>query len=620
MTDAPKIKSFNVSFGTGSLGAPAEESARGPLRIVVLSALSAGAEYSTQAAVAAEPVRVDRLSFDRVMKALGPAFTVEVSDPFSPDGEALKVDLRWPEMKAMRPDGIADQVGALRALVEARKILQQARDGKSGVDDARALLGRILPRAAWAAALAGEVTVRPAPQPASPSPPTKSGGDPLDALFAKVGVKEGGEAGGEARATEPGASPPAGAPSGLSAIVSAVARGGLSAKPRERAAAVVGTAIERAERAFVRILGEVLQHPEVRRLEGTWRGLRLLVDSIDPRLGVEVDVVPVAQSRAADALRGLGEPTGVQATRAPIDLIVLDYDVGASSDEAATLEAWARLAASSHVPCVVNGHAAILGLDTVADLARASKRFANHEDPRPETVRSVAADEACRWVTVAMNGPLVRAAYTASASRLREIAFHEDARDPSRNVFAGPAIAIAVLAARAYVRTGWPCAIVGARDGAVEDLPVHEVGVGGETFAIPLQAFVTEDIVRDAARAGVSVFTCAANHDAALLLRVPTLHKAGTGGPNVTLGDQLFVRRFASALQQVGAALPVDVDSRAGEEAARLALAELFPNAPPSGPEITARIRGDRRLEVTVHPRRYAGIALEEVTLSVPLG
>ena len=267
----------------------------------------------------------------------------------------------------------------------------------------------------------------------------------------------------------------------------------------------------------------------------------------------------------------------------------------------------------------MNGHASLLGISHITELPKASRRLAGFDDPRPADARAAAANDATRWATVAMNGPLVRGAYTPASSRLREIPFAEAANDHGNYVFAGASIAVGILCAQSYVRTGWPTAIVGPRDGVVGNLPVYEIEDGGQTYAIPLETMVGDDVLKEAARAGIALFGCAANHDAAVLSRAPVYHKRGAEAPTTTLGDQLFVGRFASAVQQVAAALPGDVDPAAGAEAAQIALLDLFENAPPSGPEVYAKIAGGR-LEVRVRPRRWAGVALEEFALAAPLG
>jgi type VI secretion system ImpB/VipA family protein len=624
VSDSPsKIKGFGISFGTGKSASatPEEPGSRGPLRIVVVSGLAAGPDYTTRAAPSTDPIAVDKLSFERLMMQVAPAFAIELRDPFAPEGPPLRVDLKWPELKSLRPDGIVEQVSALRGLVEARKIVTQVRDRKLSAEDARAQLARMLPNAAWADALTSEVTTRPASEaparkaaPAAAAPKaTKASA--LDALLDKVDV-DGDTPKGDGESGEGGGA--VNEPAGLSALVAMVARGGKPGGARGPQA-LVGSALEKTERAFGQILGAILLHPEVRRLERAWRGLRLLVEASDSRAGVEIDVVVAQKGAVEDAIRSFAEPTGAQAQRAPVDVFLVDHDVDASLEGTTLLSAWAAAARDMHAPIVVNGDVSILGLTAMDELPKASRRLAGYDDPRPADAKAAGANEATRWATVAMNGPMLRAAYTPSTSRLREIPFAEAAKDRKSHVFGGAAMAIGVLCAKSYAKTGWPCAIVGPVDGIVENLPVHEIEDAGHTAAIPLEVICGDDVVKEAARAGVALFTCAPNHDAAVLARAPMFHKKGQPAPTVTLGDQLFVGRFANAVQQVAAAIPSDVPAKAGAEAAEIALAELFANVGHAAPEVRARINGGR-LEVTVRPRRFAGVSIEEFGLAAPLG
>jgi type VI secretion system ImpB/VipA family protein len=619
VSDSPsKIKGFGISFGTGKAASatPEEPGSRGPLRIVVVSGLAAGPDYTTRATPSTDPIAVDKLSFERLMMQVAPAFAIELRDPFAPEGPPLRVDLKWPELKSLRPDGIVEQVSALRGLVEARKIVTQVRDRKLSAEDARAQLARMLPNAAWADALTGEVTTRPASKAPAPkaapaaAAPKASKASALDALLDKVDVD------GDAPKGDDGSA--AIEPAGLSAIVAMVARGGKPGGAREPAA-VVGSALEKTERAFGQILGGILLHPEVRRLERAWRGLRLLIEGSDSRAGVEIDVVVAQKDAVEDAIRSFAEATGAQAQRAPVDLFLVDHDVDSSLEDTTLLSAWAAAARDLHAPVVVNGDVSILGLQTMDELPKASRRLAGYDDPRPAEAKAAGANEAARWATVAMNGPMLRAAYTPSTSRLREIPFAEAANDRKSHVFGGAAMAIGVLCAKSYVKTGWPCAIVGPVDGIVENLPVHEIEDVGHTAAIPLEVICGDDVVKEAARAGVALFTCAPNHDAAVLARAPMFHKKGQPAPTATLGDQLFVGRFANAVQQVAAAIPSDAPAKAGAEAAEIALCELFAGVGHAAPEIRAKINGGR-MEVTVRPRRFAGVGIEEFTLAAPLG
>jgi type VI secretion system ImpB/VipA family protein len=616
------IASFGVSFGERKPGKdggePVEESV---FRVAVVAELVAGTDWSTGRTPPPHPVRIDAESFDTVMGQLAPSLGIEVDDPFGGADPPLRVDLVMRDRKSLRPNEIAQQVPALRALVDARRVVQDVASGRLPPDSARAQLARILPRPSWADALVSEVRTAPAPEPKPPAPaaaraPTApshaqgngGGKGGLDSLLDMVDVSS---------EPPPESAGPTPAASELSRVVAAVAR---SARPGTGARAVVGTAPERLDRAFRNLLDSILRHPEVRRLEGAWRGLRLLVDHVERRSGVEVDLLCAGREAVGDALRRLGEPDG---DRAPVDLVIIDQRIAPTAADLALLQSWAGLAETLLAPIVVAGHPGMLGQDSVERVARSTSALSTADDPRAVAVRAIAAHESSRWVAVVLNDPLVRAPHTPATSRQTQPPFEEDPNDPDAHVFANPGFVVAALCARSHARLHWPTAITGARDGVVGNLPVRTVRERGEEAAIPLQTAPSEDAVREVARAGLVMLTCAPNSDSAILTRASMLHrdKGGAAPASTTLGDQLFVGRFARAVQQVAGAIPADTEPRAAEEVAIITLREMFDRAPPAGPEVVAKVDPSRgSLTVTVRPRRFAGISLEELTLGAALG
>jgi type VI secretion system ImpB/VipA family protein len=617
------IASFGVSFGDRKQGQDGSESVEErTLRIAVIAEFVGGPDWSTGRTPPLQPFRIDAETFDGVMGQLAPSLGIEVDDPFGGADPPLRVDLALRDRKSMRPSDIAEQVPALRALVDARRVVQDVAVGKLSADAARAQLVRILPRASWADALVSEVRTAPAPRPQPPPPATDAPRTPSAA--APPGGNGGGKGGLDALLdmVEVGAEPPpqsAPAPTGgeLSRVVAAVAR---SARPGTGARAVVGTAPQKLERAFRNLLDSILRHPEVHRLEAAWRGLRLLVDSCERKSGVEVDLLCAGRETVGDALRRLGEPDG---DRAPVDLVLIDQRVEPTAADLALLQSWTGLAETLLAPIVVAGHPTMLGLDSVERVARSTSALSTTDDPRAVAMRAVAAHDSSRWVAIVLNDPLVRLPHTQATSRQVQPPFDEDPGDLDAHVFTSGAFVVGALCARSHARHHWPTAITGARDGVLGNLPVHTVRDRGEEAAIPLQAAPSEDAVREVARAGLVMLTCAPNSDAAILTRVPVLHreKGGNAPAAISLGDQLFVGRFARAVQQVAQAIPVGTEPRAAEEVASIALRELFDRAPPAGPEVVAKVDASRNsLTVTVRPRRFAGISLEELTLGAALG
>jgi predicted component of type VI protein secretion system len=376
------------------------------------------------------------------------------------------------------------------------------------------------------------------------------------------------------------------------------------------------TATRRLDVAFRGLLDAIVRHPETRRLEATWRGLRLLVEHADKR-AVEVDVVHAIRGDVATALERLASP----GDRAPVDLVVVDQRLEPTAADLAHLEAWATLGEAMLAPVLVGGHPAMLGAASLEQVARSTGALATSSDPRAVATRAAASRDASRWIAVVLNDVLVRGAYTPAASRQDEPPFFEDPDDEGAHVFASGAYVVAALCAKSQARVGWPTAIVGTREGALGDLPVRTARDRGVEAAIPLQVAPSEGTVREVARAGLTMLACAPNTDAAVLTRAPMLYRPEGGASAATLPDQLFISRFARAVHSVAGAIPAETDPRKAEQVARIALADVFVDAAPPGPDLTPRVDAEKAtLSVTVRPRRFAGVGLEEITIAAPLG
>jgi type VI secretion system protein ImpC len=207
-------------------------------------------------------------------------------------------------------------------------------------------------------------------------------------------------------------------------------------------------------------------------------------------------------------------------------------------------------------------------------------------------------------------------------------------------VWISPCWGVGVLITQSFRKTGWPCRITGARDGGtLENLPVREVGLGyegSEKVAIPTEALIAIDSQRALGRYGILAFASAPNTDEAYLLHAATAYvtppkrtydsettEPEVRLPAVPLGDQLFVARLVQFLRALGSKIPPGSDPAELKPVMEGALWELFETAPAGGPEIVVQIQGAPTAEavtVTVRPRRFLGVGLEELSLEVPLG
>ncbi|XXX72303.1 type VI secretion system contractile sheath large subunit [Sorangium sp. So ce134] len=633
-------------FHVGEDGGAVERGPLLPLRVLVVADLTPRDPHNAGASPPAGAARVDAGRFDSLFATLRPRIAIEVPSVLA-GGRAARVDLSPTGLKSFRPDALCAEVPLLRSLLDGRRVLERLRDGSATLDQARAELDRLwggsplardllglLPAAgagaspARPAAPAAERHAAPAPAPASD----------VDALLSMVDL---GGGGGE----NAGAAPPPEAPAGpgprpaeggrFSELIATVA---ASARPRAGQPARPAEAIAQLERAIGAQIGAILQHPEVRRLEEAWRGLSLLVDRAKAAEGVRIEVVSARPDEAASALARVLAQTA--SSEPPASFAIVDVAIDGSAAALARLEEIARVAEAHALPAVVNGDAGLLGAGDLGGVERLDNKAALFRAPHRAPWRSAAARPCMRWVAIAMNPVLGRMPYDKATSRIREAAIVEQPGDEGGRVWISPAYLVGALIAGSFRETGWPCRIAGAKGGGViGDLPVHEVKgayEGDEGVAIPTEAFVSTDTQRDLAKSGVLLLASAPNSDAVYVLTAPTAYvppekltyDSPTAEPEarlerVSLVDQLFVARVVQFLRALSAKLPADSDPAEVQPVVEGALWALFENAPPASIELAVKAsRGEAgaQIAVTVRPRRFLGVGLDEVSLEVPLG
>ncbi|WP_437751729.1 type VI secretion system contractile sheath domain-containing protein [Sorangium sp. So ce1389] len=633
-------------FHVGEDGGAAERGPLLPLRVLVVADLVPRDPHNAGASPPAGSSRVDASRFDNLFTMLRPRIAIDVPSVLA-GGRTARVDLSPTSLKSFRPDALCAEVPLLRSLLDGRRVLDRLRDGSSTLDQARAELDRLwggaplvrdilglLPEREGASRAAGAGASAPAA--ARPAAPAPAAGTDVDALLSMVDL---GGGGGDAGAAAPGdvAEEPAQPAEGgrFSALIATVA---ASARPRAGQPARPAEAIAQLERAIGAQLGAILQHPEVRRLEEAWRGLSLLVDRVKAAEGVRIEVVSARPDEAAGALARVLAQTA--STEPPASVAIVDVAIDGTAASLARLEEIARVAEAHALPAVVNGAAGLLGVDDLGGVERLDNKSALFRAPHRAPWRSAAARHCMRWVAIAMNRALGRMPYDRSTSRIREAAIVEQPADEGGRVWISPAYLVGALIAGSFRETAWPCRIAGAKGGGVlGDLPVHEVKgayEGDEGVAIPTEAFVSTDTQRDLAKSGVLLLASAPNSDAVYVLTAPTAYvppekltyDSPTAEPEerlerVSLVDQLFVARVVQFLRALCAKLPPDSDPAEVQPVVEGALWTLFENAAPASIELSAKAgrgEGGAQVAVTVRPRRFLGVGLDEVSLELPLG
>jgi type VI secretion system ImpC/EvpB family protein/type VI secretion system ImpB/VipA family protein len=621
-----------MQFGTGDDDLPAEQGPLLPLRMLVVADLVPRGENNAGASPPEGATKIDPTRFDDLFQRLRPRVSIEVPSVLA-EGRPQRVEMAITSLKSFRPDGMLTEVPLLRALFDGRLVLERLRDGSLTVEAAQVELNRLWNSSPFAREVLGLLPVKQAaaaPVASAPAPVVDSSGA-LDDLLSMVDVSA--PPAPVATPYEPPPPPVAaeGLQSKLGALIAQVVKSGRGSgvKPTE--------AIARVEKAIGLQIGAILQHPEVRRLEQSYRGLKLLADRASGHTGARIEVV---SARAEDADNVLARAIRTNAAgEPPVTCAVVDVTIDGSAVGFARLEAIAHVAEAYAVPTIVNGNARLLGLDDLAEVERLDHKGGLYTRPERAPWRSTAEKPMLRWVTIAMNGVLSRAAYDKTTSRVREAVIRELPDDATGMVWIPAAYPVATLILASFKETGWPCRIVGPRAGTVENLPVRELKdgyEGTEGVAIPTEVFVSTDSQRELSKVGVLLLAAAPNSDAVYVLSAPTAYvtppkktyDSASTAPEVRLDrvslvDQLFVARVSQFLRALCSKLPPNSPPADIGPIIEAALWQLFEGAPPASIELSAKAKsesGNTFVDVTLRPRRFLGVAIEEIGMEVPLG
>jgi type VI secretion system protein ImpB len=102
-------------------------------------------------------VPIDRDNFNDVLAKSAPRLAMKVDNTLANDGSKLGVELNFKNMDDFEPERVAEQVPALRELLDMRRRLKELGSRMEGNDKLEALLGEVLANTEKATALAKQI-------------------------------------------------------------------------------------------------------------------------------------------------------------------------------------------------------------------------------------------------------------------------------------------------------------------------------------------------------------------------------------------------------------------------------------------------------------------------------
>lgn len=474
-----------------------------PLRLMFVSDLTPAADESGV-------FEIDRNNFEAVFKRLSPRLLFEVEQRRHGRRDLVDVDLTFTSLDDFRPERVAQRLPFVSGLLGAVRVAGHIESG--AVADAsgiRKLLADESVDPEWhdplLQLLSAEEKPSSVPRPASPP----SSGGALSRLMDMVDFDE------ADTVSEPTKDAAGGASAGgfVDALMDAVT--GRSERPRAERVAVTELFGELRETIEVR-LRPVLTHPEFRRLEASWRGLKFLVDQINFRDGIELDVLPARRGQLDETIyRSVLMPEHARAgSRPPLSAMVLDFEFDSGVEDVALLEDLAGTGASLQIPILASAAPAFFGVTTSRGLEQLPPLAQHLSGPEWIPWRKLREQEESAHLALALPGVLARYPY-GKDNPVAGIEFSE-----AEPLLLGGALVVAVAMAKSYSATGWPTRVSDPAY-AVEGLPMRSDVAG----AVPLSAVLSDERQADFANEGFVVIGCRLNRDAAFVTHAPTVHR-----------------------------------------------------------------------------------------------
>ena len=256
-------------------------------------------------------------------------------------------------------------------------------------------------------------------------------------------------------------------------------------------------------------LNEVMHHPTFQKLEGTWRGLKYLIDHSECTDQLKIKVLNVNKKELLRDLQRAPEfdqsalfkkvyeeEFGVFGG-APFSALVGDYEFGRGPEDLELLEKISNVASAAHAPFLSAASAELLNLDSFTSLGAPrdmSKIFDSTEYAKWKSFR---ASEDSRYVGLALPHILMRLPYGKDNVTVEAFNYEEgvDGTDHSKYLWGNAAYALGARLTDAFAKYGWCAAIRGVEGGGlVEGLPAHtfRTDEGDVALKCPTEIAITD--------------------------------------------------------------------------------------------------------------------------------
>jgi type VI secretion system protein ImpC len=323
----------------------------------------------------------------------------------------------------------------------------------------------------------------------------------------------------------------------------------------------------------------ILHHEKFKARESAWRSLKYLVDRVDFRENIRVNMMQMTKAELLDDFEDASEivTSGLyrhvytaeygQFGGKPYGAMVANFEFGPDAHDIALLRNCASVAAMAHAPFLAGADPGFFerGAQDFSSLPHMRDLESHFEDPRFTKWNGFRESEDSRYVGLAMPRFILRAPYSSDSGQIRSFNYQEQAAESNdQYLWGNAAFALATKLADSFAKYRWCPNIIGPRSGGeVDDLPVHHYDAMGEQRTkVPTEVLVSERREYELSEQGFIGLTMRKDSDNACFFSANSCQKAkffGTSDEgrraeiNYRLGTQLpylfIVTRIAHYLK-----------------------------------------------------------------------
>jgi type VI secretion system protein ImpC len=253
-------------------------------------------------------------------------------------------------------------------------------------------------------------------------------------------------------------------------------------------------------------VAEVMHQPGFQKLESAWRGLKFVVDRVDFRENIRVEVLNLSKDDLLTDFEDAPEVTksGLykivysaeygQFGGKPYGAVFSNYEVGPGPQDMTLLQKAAAVGAMAHAPFFASAAPQFFGMKDLLGLPNLKDLESHFEGPQYAKWRALRESEDGRYLGLTVPRFLLRLPYGATTVPAKSFSYDEPVTEHESYLWGNSTYAMSTRIAESFAKYRWCPNIIGPQaGGTVADLPVHVYQAqGADQIKIPTEVLISE--------------------------------------------------------------------------------------------------------------------------------